>query len=179
MLEINGRQFNRKKVYLINWMKYLPKICQLPNLHFETVMMMLVTALGYLPEQALKVRYFDLAKQVKNPILKQYLQENLDLKNDDNPYVLGKKFGGAYSSDFHLAQKVKADREIIGMDLTLQSLRLSYVYSILSQKNLNDEQLMEKLQVNSKTLFYYRQNMNNYNELIKFDLAKVKSRLKS
>lgn len=56
------------------------------------------------------------------------------------------------------------------MDITLQNLRLSYVYSILSRKDLTDEDLLRILKVDIKSLVYYRQNMMRYNTLIEFSL---------
>ena len=170
MVEINGRKFNRKHTYVINWMDKLPDIAKIPNIHPETVFMMLGISLGYLPDQVLKLRYNDVATRINSYTLRQYLKNHVNFSIDENPYILGKKYGGYYASDFHLAQKVRPDRELIGMDITLQNLRLSYVYSILSRKYLTDEDLLRILKVDIKSLVYYRQNMMRYNTLIEFSL---------
>lgn len=172
VVEINGRKFNRMHHYLINWMDKLPQIAQLDGIHPVTVKMMVGIALGYLPNEVLRLRYSDVIEQIKDSSLRQYIMKNVNFGISKDPYLLGKKFGGYYSSDYHLAQSVKADRKIIGMDITLQDLRLSYVYSILSEKDLTDEELERKLRVNDKTLFYYRQNMRSYNILTEFKLPK-------
>lgn len=170
MLEINGRKFNRKHIYVINWMDKLPQIAKIPNIHPVTIKMMIGISLGYLPEEVLRLRYDDVFPQINSYELRRYLKLNCDFTNDDNPYILSKKKGGFYASDFHLAQEAKPDRDLIGMDITLQNLRLSYVYSILNNKNLTDEQLQRKLKVNAKSLLYYRQNMARYNTLNEFQL---------
>ena len=114
---------------------------------------MLGIGLGYFPDEVLRLRYNDVIDQITAPSLRQYITENTDFDQDPNPYILGKKFGGYYASDFHLAQVARADRKKIGMDITLQNLRLSYVYSILNQEDLTDKELKKILRVNSKTLF--------------------------
>ena len=170
MLEISGRKFNRQHVYKIDWMDKIEEIAQLKDIHPETIMMMIGIAQGYLPDEVLKLRYQTVEKKIKSSFLRKYLKNYLNFDNDANPYILGKKFGGYYPSDFHIAQKCIPDRKLIGMEITLQSLRLSYVYSILNRKNLTDQQLQDILHVKEKTLFCYRQNMMHYNQLIKFEL---------
>ncbi len=170
VLEISGRRFNRMHVYIIDWMDKLPQIVKIKGIHSVTVKMMLGIALGYLPDEVLRLRYDDVIDQIHDESLRQYLKKNTDFTADPNPYLLGKKYGGYYASDFHLSQFAKPDREKIGMDITLQNLRLSYVYSILNRKNQTDEQLQRILKVNAKSLFYYRQNMMRYNRLVEFKL---------
>lgn len=173
VLEINGRKFNRERVFVINWMPYLPQIAKIPGIHPVTVKMMCATALGYFPEEVLRVHYRETVKQIHSPSLKKYLKEHVNFKQKADPYLLAAKKGGCYSSDFHLAQEAKVDRPKVGMSLTLQYLRLSYVYSILSQKKWNDLQLERKLRCNDKTLLYYRSNMFLYNKLRPFKLPKI------
>ncbi|RVU76852.1 site-specific integrase [Lactobacillus xujianguonis] len=170
VIEINGRRFNRKHIYVINWMDKLPQIAQIDGIHPETVKMMLAIALGYLPDEVLKLRYSDVYSKINSYELRQYLKKHTNFTNGDDPYILGKKFGGYYASDFHLSRRAEPDRKLIGMDITLQNLRLSFVYSILSREDMTDKQLQQKLKVNAKTLFYYRQNMMRYNILKEFEL---------
>lgn len=171
MLEINGRKFSRKRVYVIDWMEHLPEIAKIKNIHPETVLMMIGIAQGFKPDEVLKLRYSQIIDAIKDPGLKQYVKNNVNFKIDDDPYVVGKKYGGYYPSDFHLARMVESDRKLIGMPITLQSLRLSFVYSILNRKTLTDAELEKVLRVNAKTLFYYRDNMMRYNEFVEFKLS--------
>lgn len=176
VLEINGRKFNRRKTYVIDWMKSLPEISQIPKIHHETVFMMTGISLGFKPDEVLKLRYQTVISKIKDNNLYKYIKNNIYISNYNdkyicnNPYLLSNKHGGYYNSDFHLAQKCFPDRKLIGMDITLQNLRLSYVYSILHQKDLTDKQLQEILRVNDKSLFYYRQNMMMHNNLVEFRL---------
>lgn len=172
MLEINGRKFNRQKVYVIDWMEKFPEIIKIPNIHPETIMMMVGISQGFNPNEVLKLRYFDIINKILNTDVKDYIKTHLNFEKDDNPYILGKKFGGYYPSDFHLAQRCFPDRKLIGMDITLQNLRLSFVYSILNRKNMTDDKLEKILRVDSKSLFYYRENMMRYNKLVEFKLPK-------
>lgn len=170
IIEISGRQFNRMHVYVINWMDKIPQIAKIDGIHPVTIKMMVGISLGYLPQEVLRLCYDDVITKVNNYDLRQYLKQNTNFTDESNPYFLSKKFGGYYVSDFHLAQAAKPDRDLIGMDITLQNLRLSYVYSILNQKNQTDEELERKLKVNAKSLFYYRENMMRYNKLVEFKL---------
>lgn len=56
------------------------------------------------------------------------------------------------------------------MPLTLQALRLSYVYSILSDSKKTDEELEEILRVNKRSLVYYRKNFLLYVNAEEFTL---------
>ena len=172
MLEISGRKFSRKHVYLIDWMDYLPQIAAIPQIHPETIMMLVGIAKGFYPDEVLKLRYSDIIGSVTNPDLKRYIKEHLNFSQNSDPYILGKEFGGTYPADFHLVQRLIADRKKLGMEITLQSLRLSFVYSILNRKNMTDQELEKILRINGKTLAYYRENMLRYNSFKKFTLKK-------
>lgn len=170
IIEVNGRKFNRHRVYIINWMSHLPEIAQIKSIHPETIMMMLGIAQGYLPDEVLRLRYKTIIKKIESKSLRKYVKEHRNFDLSDNPYILGKKFGGYYPNDFHIAERCFPDRKLIGMPITLQSLRLSFVYSLLTRKDLTDQQLEQLLHANDKTLFYYRRNMQLYNELVEFKL---------
>lgn len=170
MLEINGRKFSRKRKYVINWMSHIAEISQIKSIHPETVLMMVGIAQRFKPEEVLKMRYNTVIGKVTDDGLRKYIKKHVNFEIDDDPYLLGKKFGGYYASDFPLARMTEADRKLIGMPITLQSLRLSFVYSILAQKDKTDAELEKILRINSKTLFYYRDNMLRYNELIEFKM---------
>lgn len=172
VIEINGRKFNRKHVYVIHWMDQIPQIAQNNQIHPETIMMMVGISLGYLPKEVLQLRYSDVINKINNYELRKYIKNNLDFSQNDDPYLLATKKGSFYASDFHIAQRIKSDRKLIGMDITLQNLRLSYVYSILYDGKLTDEELQKKLKINLKSLFYYRENMLRYNEINEFKLNK-------
>ena len=58
------------------------------------------------------------------------------------------------------------------MPLTTHKLRMSYVYSVLSNSKLTEADYIEKLHLSMKTLNYYRKNMTLYVETSKFELKK-------
>lgn len=167
---ISGRHWNRQHDVVINWMDKLPEIAQIDGLNPITVKFLLATALGYKPDEILQLRFNTVMRQLNNDILIDYIGNHCDFSHGDNPYLISKKNGGFYASDFNLARAIEPDREILGMQLTLQSLRLSYVYSKLSDKTKTDEDLKQILRINQKSLLYYRKNLLLYVHTHEFKL---------
>ena len=90
-----------------------------------------------------------------------------------HPYPrAARRDGKHYASDFNINQKIAPDRSIVGMPLTTHKLRMSYVYSVLSNSKLTEADYIEKLHLSMKTLNYYRKNMTLYVETSKFELKK-------
>lgn len=85
---------------------------------------------------------------------------------------LARRDGKHYASDFNINPKIAPDRSIVGMPLTTHKLRMSYVYSVLSNSKLREADYIEKLHLSMKTLNYYRKNMTLYVETSKFELKK-------
>lgn len=170
ILTISGRNFSRKQTYKINWMDKLPQIAQIDNIHPETIKFMAAISLGYKPTEVLSLRLNTLLNGLKDEGLKQYLKNHTEFHGSDNPYIISKKDGGHYASDFHIVQNIQPDKKLLGMPLTLQALRLSYVYSILSDSKKTDEELEEILRVNKRSLVYYRKNFLLYVNAEEFTL---------
>lgn len=170
ILTISGRNFSRKQTYKINWMDKLPQIAQIDNIHPETIKFMAAISLGYKPTEVLSLRLNTLLYGLKDEGLKQYLKNHTEFHGSDNPYIISKKDGGHYASDFHIVQNIQPDKKLLGMPLTLQALRLSYVYSILSDSKKTDEELEEILRVNKRSLVYYRKNFLLYVNAEEFTL---------
>lgn len=170
ILMINGRYWSRKHDVVINWMDKLPEIAKIDGLNPLTVKFMIGIYLGYEPKEVLHLRYKTAIHELKNDDLKQYLKVHCDFSHGDNPYIIAKKGGGAYASDFNLARKIEPDREVLGIPLTLQSLRLSYIYSYIADESKTDEEIRQILHINQKSLLYYRKNLLLYVNPIEFEL---------
>ena len=110
--------------------------------------------------------------KVKENDVREYIQNHTNFANNDNPYLFARRDGKHYASDFNINQKIAPDRSIVGMPLTTHKLRMSYVYSVLSNSKLTEADYIEKLHLSMKTLNYYRKNMTLYVETSKFELKK-------
>lgn len=170
LFSLRGNKFDRKQKYVINWMNHLSELTQVNGLHPETIKMMTAISLGYKPNEILTMHINKLLDQVKNTQLKKYLQDHTDYSGDTNPYIFATKNGDHYASDFNINQKIAPDRDLIGMQLTSHKLRMSFIYSILSNSKLSNEEILRTLRISPKSLNYYRKNMMLYVETSEFKL---------
>lgn len=170
LLTLRGNKFDRKQEYVINWMDHLAEITKIKNIHPATIKMMAAISLGYKPNEILTLHVRTLIDQINDPIIKDYLVKHTDFSKDANPYLFATKSGNPYASDFNINQAIATDRKLIGMQLTSHKLRMSYVYSILSNSKLSDNDLLKTLRIPLKSLNYYRKNMMLYVETKEFTL---------
>lgn len=170
LLSLRGNKFDRKQKYIINWMPYLPDLIKIKDIHPETVKMMAAIAAGFKPKEIVVLKTNDLLKHVDNDEVKQYIKDHTDYSKSADPYIFARKNGEPYASDFNINQRIAPDRQIIGMQLTTHKLRMSFVYSILSDHQLSDNQILKTLRITLKSLTYYRKNMTLYVETEDFKL---------
>lgn len=170
LFTLRGNKFDRKQKYVINWMSHLNELIQIKQLHPETIKMMTAISLGYKPDEILTMRINTLLDQITDSHLREYLQTHTGYTQDANPYLFATKSGDHYASDFNINQKIAPDRDLIGMQLTSHKLRMSFVYSILSNPKLSDEKILKTLRIPLKSLNYYRKNMMLYVETTEFKL---------
>lgn len=171
LFTLRGNKFDRKQKYVINWMSHLSELTPNTKLHSETIKIMAAISLGYKPDEILTMRINTLLDQITDSQLKKYLQVHTDYSQDANPYLFATKSGDHYASDFNINQKIAPDRDLIGMQLTSHKLRMSFVYSILSNPKLSDEEILKTLRIPLKSLNYYRKNMMLYVETTEFKVA--------
>lgn len=170
LLTLRGNKFNRKQKYIINWMSYLPDLTQNKDIHPETIKMMAAIAAGFKPKEIVVLKTNDLLRQIDSEEVKQYIRDHTDYSKSDDPYIFARKNGEPYASDFNINQRIAPDRKIIGMPLTTHKLRMSFVYSILSNHQLSDNDILKTLRITLKSLTYYRKNMTLYVETEDFSL---------
>lgn len=170
LLSLRGNRFDRKQAYIINWMKYLPDLTKNKGIHPETIKMMAAIATGFKPKEIMTLRVNALLDKTKNKQVKKYIKDHTDFSKDENPYIFARKNGEPYASDFNINQRIAPDRKIIGMQLTTHKLRMSFIYSILSNHHLSDNDILQQLRITMKSLNYYRKNMTLYVETKDFEL---------
>lgn len=171
LLKIKGISLNRQRIYKINWMSQIDKIAYIPNIHFETIIVLNCISLGMMPEQILKIRYNDLIEQINNTYLKNYIEERTNFNFFKNPYLLQTKKGEHYANEFNIQQKIMSDRKILGMSLRFEELRRSYIYSIIQEQH-SDKYLKEHLNLSEKSLLNYKKNLIYFVKVEQFELNK-------
>lgn len=169
LTQIKGKHYTRQHIYIINWMQYIPKIAQISNIHFETIVFLICISLGIEPKDILKIKYSDLIEQIHDTFLKSYIEKRTNFTFFKNPYLLQTTKGGYYATEFNIQQKIKNDRSILNMPLNLEYLRRSYIYSLLS-RNYSDEELITKLHLSANSLLNYKKNLIYYVKLENFSL---------
>ena len=170
LLTLRGNRFDRKKHYVIGWEDHLSELVQVKHIHPETIKMMTAIAYGFKPKEIMTLRTNELLAKVKENDVKEYIQNHTNFDHTEDPYLFARHDGKHYASDFNINQKIAPDRSIVGMPLTTHKLRMSFVYSILSNSKLTEADYIAKLRLSMKTLNYYRKNMTLYVETSDFEL---------
>lgn len=170
LLDLKGQSFNRKKTFVINWMDYISDFIGKVH-HPYTIYLFELTALGYTSNELLSIRFSDIKDKIKDKRVKDYFLTTLAFDKDSDPFIFASRSGAPYSSTNNIMQLVKEDKEIFPqVKLTLTSLRLSYVYSLVTNEELNDAILLKKLRCTKRNLAYYQYNASycnliNYSDL--------------
>lgn len=174
LTQIKGQHYSRQRTYIVDWMNYVPQIARIPNIHYETIILLTCISLGIEPKNVLTFKYLDLIEQLNNTFLKTYIEKRTNFNFFKNPYLLQTSRGNHYATEFNIQQNIKTDREILGMPLNLEYLRRSYIYSML-QHNHDDEELIKKLHLSQKSLLNYKKNLLYTVKLKPFNLNGVKT----
>lgn len=169
LINIKGRHFSRQHVYKINWMKDLPILIKSTQLQTETKLLLICISLGYETKSILSLKYSTIISQVNNKEIKSYLEDCKNKQNSKNNYIFETSDGHPYASQFNIEQHIMADRNYLGMQLTFQSLRRSYIYSVI-QQNYTDAELLKKLHISAASLVNYRKNLIYFVKTEQFEL---------
>ena len=155
LFTLKGISFKRRETIIVNWMPYISNFLN-KSIHPETMKLLLVISLGYDLDQLLNVRWLDVSNKIKNSKLKNFLSDNLNFEKTPNPYIFQGKRVAKYTSIDRITSKTKLDQKIFDFPINPRKLRQSYILSIISNKELSDEQLLSKLHISSKSLGYYK-----------------------
>lgn len=158
-LNIKGRAINRKRCYTINWDEEIVNLIHISELNPLTIKILTATSLGYLPSEILKLKFNDVMNKLDNNTLKTYFENNLNQEKTDNQYFISTKFNRPYSYESSIQDLISNDSNLLNMPLTLNSLRLSFIYTYLSKENLTDKELISKLNLSDKSLIYYKHQL--------------------
>ena len=158
LMNIKGLSFDRHFHYVIGWHNHLIELIEIAKP--ETIKLLLAVLCGYKGDNLLTLTWADITPQINNTKLlaalekhpnfpissKQYLFQDTRFKNEDH----------RIKSFTSLNRKINGDEEKLGLDLSPTNLWMSFCLSNVLRTDLTDQQLMEKLHCNQKTLSYYR-----------------------
>lgn len=176
MLDLKGFTFDRQKTFVVGWPDHLAEL--IPYIkHPDTLWLLALTALGYESKELLSLTWSDVKDQIKNQTVKKQLEESLAKdEGNPNPYIFASRSGKPYASTNNVMQHVKADKNLLApMPLTLTNVRISFIYSLISQQEYSDLELLKKLRLSPKSLAYYQFYATKSN-LISFDPNQVQKR---
>ncbi|MDE7056298.1 MAG: site-specific integrase [Lactobacillus sp.] len=153
---IKGNFTSRKRNYIIGWNHQLSKIINIPNINVKSIALLTAVNLGFKPDDILSLRFSDIEPNLDNSKLRDYFVDHLDFKNSNNPFLFQNRSGKPYTLKTSLYVSLSNDSKALGFPLTITYLRLSYIYTLLTENNLSDPQLIEKLKISPKSLIYYK-----------------------
>ena len=158
-LRLKGREINRKRLYKINWDKDIAKLTKYEDINPLTIKLLTAISLGYLPKDVLKLKFADVINKLDNNTLINYFENNLKQEKIKDQYFITNKFNRPYSYESSIQAQISKDAELLDMPLTLSSLRLGFIYTYLNKSNLSDSDLRNKLNLETKSLIYYKQQL--------------------
>ncbi|CCK86037.1 Integrase-recombinase [Lactobacillus equicursoris DSM 19284 = JCM 14600 = CIP 110162] len=171
LLDLKGYSFECRKTYVIDWQDHLPALIPYVQ-HPLTLWLLQLFALGYQAKELLSLRSSDVKDDLAD--MTDYLTGTLSFADNPDPYIFASRSGKPYASSNNIMQLVKPDKDLLSpMPLTLTNLRLSYVYSMISQQKYSDKELLDLLHCPPKRLAYYQYNAVQCN-LIPFSEEIVK-----
>lgn len=174
LYKIKGKPFQRNLTITINWMDSLPDFLNL-NLHSETIKLLLLISLNYDVKDLLNVRWNDIANNINNSQLRQFIVDSLNFANFQNPTIFQNKVNGSKLTSIEtILHTVRLDQDKVAIPLVPVKLRQSYILSIVSKHNLSDKELQQRFNLSSKSLSYY-QFCASYYSLIDFKTIKSKA----
>ena len=155
LFDLKGISLQRRETIVINWMPYISQFIK-PDIHPETIKLLIVISLGYDLDQLLNIRWFDISDKLNDIKLKNFLFDSLTFDKTSNPYIFQGKRIDRYTSIDRITSKTKLDQHLIDFPINPRKLRQSYILSIISNQALSDEQLLNQLQISQKSLGYYQ-----------------------
>lgn len=163
---LRGIEFDRKKVFYINWMDSLTQLAESKHLSATTMKVLTLISMGFTPQSLISLKWNDLTNYNDNS-KKQILEKYLNLEKIENPYLFSKKDGSPYKSFESIKRTLKQDQKYVPFSLKLENLHREYILTLVNNVDLTDKQLKFKLQCSDKSLNYYK-HLLLINEIIDF-----------
>lgn len=170
-LFINGRPINRKSTVMINWVDHIEDFLNDDRLSMTTRKILLAISLGNLPKYLIDLTNGDILLQLKlkanNKVIENNFLKQIMTSKKDTDYFFPTSWNGhegeKLKTNVVLRTNLSNDSDLLPFKSNLTSLRQSYVYTKVSNLKLSDQQLLEILKCNLKTLIYYKNNAQQFN----------------
>lgn len=153
LTDIKGYSFDRTPHFCLDWIDNLEDIIAQSTVSLDAKKMLILIAHGYEPEKCLDLT---LTKVKADKIItkQSYLATLSQPAGFD--LIFHTKKGLPITALTSLSRRLLPDREVLNFNLTPGNLRLSYIYRLVNDSSLSDDDLMQKIRVNRKTITYYR-----------------------
>ncbi|QNQ82381.1 integrase [Lactobacillus sp. PV037] len=154
LTDIKGYTFDRTPRFCLDWIDHLEEIVKNSAVSLDAKKILILIAHGYEPEKFLKLTLTRVKadKIITNSLYLTTLSQPL-IETD---LIFHTKKGLPITALTSLSRRIIPDREILNFNLTPGSLRLSYIYRLVNDSSLSDDDLMKLLHVNRKNITYYR-----------------------
>ncbi|QTQ40786.1 site-specific integrase [Lactobacillus taiwanensis] len=169
-LALDGRFTSRKREYIINWTDSLEEIAKIDSINPLTVRILTAISLGFLPKDILKLKNSDIEDKLDNRLLKSYFENTSTFDFSRDSFFITSKFNNPYKYESSIQTAIRNDSQFLQMPLSLSYLRLSFIYTNLSNSDLTDREQKDILNIDDRSLLYYKSQLMNYISLKPFNL---------
>lgn len=161
-ISIKQLKFNNAKTVIINLKPYLSEIISDTQLSDTTKKAIVLASYGIKPRNFTRLRFNDIKSIINDTAIINWLKNHLNFSKMNNPLIFSKKNGTGFKDNQVLYLALKEDQKYTPIKLSFTDLRSSYIYSIISDLSLSDDQLFKLLNINLRTLTYYKNNLRIY-----------------
>lgn len=155
LTDIKGHTFDRTPRFCVDWIDHLDEIVASSKVSLDTKKLLILIAHGFKPEELLSLQVPDTLTKVNNPTYQEILASpKLD---GVEPLIFHTKKGRPLSALPSLSRRILSDREILNLDLVPGKLRLSYIYRLVNDSSLSDDDLTRLIDSPRKSITYYRE----------------------
>lgn len=154
LTDIKGHTFDRTPRFCLDWIDHLNEIIASDKINQDTKKLLILIAYGFKPEELLNLQVTDVEKKINNSTYLTIL--STPVLSDVPPLIFHTKKGRPLSALPSLSRRILADREVLNLDLTPGKLRLCYIYRLVNDSSLSDDDLIRLIDCNRKTITYYR-----------------------
>lgn len=161
-ISIKQLKFNKVKTVIINIKPYLSDIISDPQLSNTTKKALVLASYGVQPRKFNHLHFDDIKSIINDTALTSWLKKHLNFSKMNNPLIFSRINGTSFKDNQMLKLALKKDQKYTPIKLGFTDLRNSYIYSIVSNLSLSDEQIFKLLNINLKTLTYYKNNLRIY-----------------
>ncbi|MBP2057961.1 site-specific recombinase XerC [Lactobacillus colini] len=154
LTDIKGHTFDRTPRFCLDWIDSLDKIIANEKVSLDTKKLLILIAYGFEPNKLLGLTIADVQGKINK---KTYIDILSTPALPNLPQLIfHTKKGRPLSALPSLSRRILADRDTLNLDLTPGKLRLSYIYRLVNDSSLSDDDLTNLIHCNRKTITYYR-----------------------